>query len=193
MARPIMRACGLIRRFRSSEGATAIEYAIAFPLVVFFAMALLEFCLIAWGNLMIDNVLVQTAREGMLGCLRNESTGTGGCREGFSVDPVTLRRAIVKRSAGFVRACNADLFTLEASPYAGYTVPEQPQATIDLGGSGELVVYRITYHWPIFSPILRLPGLFGDYVRYQTFTVVRNEPFGPHGGVRSLRWSNDPC
>lgn len=174
-----------VRRFgRNRTGATAIEFAIAFPVFLFFFAALLEFCVVTWGNSLIDNMLNQTAREGMVGCLRNEANG-GACVNGYSVDPVALRRDMVRRSAGFVKACDATRFTFEAAPAPNYNTATLVPNNVNLGQGGEVVAYRITYQWPTIFPLLDIKQIFGTFINYRSVTIVRNEPFGANGGVRT--------
>jgi hypothetical protein len=44
-----------------------------------------------------------------------------------------------------------------------------------LGGPGDVVVYSMTYDWPIMIPLFQ--PLFGDHVTLQANIAVRNEPF----------------
>lgn len=172
-----------IRFARAKKGATAIEFAIAFPVFIFFFCALLEFCFIAWGNSLLDNILNQTAREGMVGCLRNEAQN-GNCVNRFATDPAELRRDIVRRSAGFIRACDGNRLTFSAAPAPGYNTATLAPNVVNLGQSEEVVAYRITYDWPTLFPILNIPVIFRDFTQFQSVTIVRNEPFGANGGVR---------
>jgi hypothetical protein len=44
-----------------------------------------------------------------------------------------------------------------------------------LGGPGDVVVYSMSYDWPIMIPLFQ--PIFGDHVTLQANIAVRNEPF----------------
>ncbi len=174
---------------KNNSGATAIEFAVAFPIFIFFFLGVLEFSLVAWGNSMMDNMLTQVARKGMVGCIRgesfyNEESKQIECVNGYSVEPVQLRRDIQIRSAGIIRACDSSRFQLEAAPSRNFSESDITPGVVNLGQGSETVVYRMRYQWPVFFPIFKIPGLFGEFVDYEVVTVVRNEPFSGNGGQR---------
>jgi hypothetical protein len=52
------------------------------------------------------------------------------------------------------------------------------QGRADAGGSGEVVVYKVVYKWPILTPIMRqLLGDAGGVFFIESVATVRNEQF----------------
>jgi hypothetical protein len=52
---------------------------------------------------------------------------------------------------------------------------DDDMGAVGLGGPGEVVVYEMSYDWPIMIPLFR--PFFGDYVTLEANIAVRNEPF----------------
>jgi len=51
---------------------------------------------------------------------------------------------------------------------------DDDKGAVGLGGPGEVVVYEMSYDWPIMIPLFR--PFFGDYVTLEANVAVRNEP-----------------
>lgn len=195
LVRSIRRRSGSARRFiktvgEREEGATMIEFAIAFPAFLFFFFGIMEIAFMTFGNAMIENIMNQSARLGMVGCQRNEFV-LGTCDAASMVDPVKIKQDIQAKTYGLVNACDPERFSFSVAP-VGTAAAGDPEAnTINLGQGDEVVVYASRYRWRIFNPFLHIRQVFGSYVDYEYATMVRNERFGDMGDVRVR--ANDGC
>jgi hypothetical protein len=52
---------------------------------------------------------------------------------------------------------------------------DEDMGAAGLGGPGAVVIYRMSYDWPIMIPLFR--PIFGDTINIQANVAVRNEPF----------------
>lgn len=74
-------------------------------------------------------------------------------------------------SAGALRSARGEPYT----DVTGNGTWDDDMGAAGLGGPGEIVVYRMTYDWPIMIPMFE--PFFGDHVMLQANIAVRNEPF----------------
>ncbi len=184
-----------LRHFwQQQSGATAAEFAIAFPLILFTSMAVLELSLFYFGNQTITSQMNQAVRKAMIGCERSEFDANGRClnQDGVirSADPDTIRRQISRKTYGLVNACGPN-FTMTAYPLGTAAVSGQ----MNLGQGGEVVVYEASYNWPVFTPFMwmmvemsqaMVQFFNGPFNQFTYSTVVRNEPFGNMGSLRRV-------
>ena len=126
---------------------------------------------------MIENMMNQTARLGIVGCQRNEFL-KGGCDPKFTVDPIELKKQITEKSFGLVDACDTSKFSFTVAPLGTKEAGDPDSNTVNLGQGDEVVVYYARYQWPVFSPFLTIRQIFGEMVDYRYATVMRNERFG---------------
>jgi hypothetical protein len=167
----------------AQDGVTMLEFAMAFPVFLFFFFGLMEIGLITFGNASIDNMMNQSARAAMIGCHRNEVIGRS-CDPTLAVTPARIRREIREKSYYLVDACNRERFTLSVAPVDDFNFSDPDDSVVNLGQGNEVVVYYARYRWPTFSPYLDVRELFGSFVDYEYATVVRNERFGSMGTDR---------
>lgn len=165
------------------EGVTLIEFAISFPIFLFFFFGLFESSLMMFGNNLIQNMMDQSARLGVVGCQRNEFEN-GVCKTDYLVDPVHIRKEIVQKSYGLIAACDKNRLTISVAPVGSPDADNPDSGKVDLGQGDEVVVYYVKYHWRTFTPYLKIKEVFGDFVDYQYTAVVRNERFGYMGDSR---------
>jgi len=162
-----------------------IEFAIAFPIFILFFLGIIEIALINFGNSVVQNMLNQAARQGMIGCERGEIVGgisdiQRNCEAGFLVDPVLLKSSITQKTFGLVDACS-DRFDLRVGPVTT-SFDASSMSGIDLGQGDQVVAYYASYDWPVLSPMLQLETIFGNVIEFEYATVVRNERFGRIAG-----------
>ncbi|HEX6980586.1 MAG TPA: TadE family protein [Alphaproteobacteria bacterium] len=190
------RACllPLARLCADRNGAAAMEFAfIAMPLIVL-VIGIIEVAMILFVNVLLEGGVRDAARFGITGY---SPTGTDRA--------AVIRDIISRRSVGMIDMTKVKIETLVYQNFSDIGKPEpftdQPplNGTYDVGepfvdvngnskwdadmgaagvgGPGAVVVYRVSYDWPLLTGLL-VP-LLGDngYVPLQASVAVRNEPF----------------
>jgi Flp pilus assembly protein TadG len=189
------------RLYRRTDGASAMEFAFVSIPVVTMIMGILEVATIMFVNVVMEGAIRDAARFGITGY----TTG-GKSRE------TLIREIIDDRTLGFVDMTKVVITTIV---YPGFdSVGPEPLAdangngqhdtgetfndvngngvwdanpgTSSAGGAGAVVVYKVSYDWPLLTgllaPLLGHDGLMSLSVS----TAVRNEPFPtpppPSGG-----------
>lgn len=181
-----------LRLSRRSDGASAIEFALVSMPVIVMIMGILEVAVILFVNVIMEGAIRDSARFGITGY----TTG-GKSRE------TIIREIIDDRTLGFVDMTKVDIQTIVypdfdsigPETYAdangngqydggetffdinGNGVWDANPGTTSAGGAGAVVVYKVSYDWPLLTgllaPVLGHDGLFSLSVS----TAVRNEPF----------------
>lgn len=175
------------------NGATAVEFGIIGPIFILMIIGIVELGLLLAAQTLLDNAAFSASRAGKTGY-----ADTGSTQE------ATIAAAVVKASSGLLKQ---DRLALASSAYADYSNVGQPEPFTDrnlngkwdsgesftdvngngrwdsdqgrsgLGTAGQIVVYTITYRWPLFTPWLKsMVGVGGIYT-LTTRIVVKNEPF----------------
>lgn len=163
--------------FTDAKAATAIEFALVFPVVILFFFITLEYSLMSFGNSVMENVVSMIARQSAMGCYDAEYVAGNSnlCSSSFFANSTALEQDIIRKSAGLVRADDHSRFSFTAGPIATYT------SGLDMGEGGDLRVIRIAYRWPVFFSYLTGLGLIGSTANFEAVTIVRNERFGNLG------------
>lgn len=172
------------RRRGSSEGATAVEFAMVAGPLFLIIFATLELALVFVVSTMLESAVSRAAREIRTGQQQAASAGqsasvseaafvgkvcdsmvflSGHCRTHFAVD--------VRRAAGFTQAGAPD-------PAAGGTFSDA-NLTFDPGGANEIILVRGFYKWPLLTPFLEqaLADIDGNVALIVSADTFRNEPF----------------
>jgi Flp pilus assembly protein TadG len=168
-----MRAMAKKSLLKNSEGAAALEFALVFPVMIFFVMAIIEFGLIMHVNTLVDNATHEGARLGTTGNTYADLNATGLERKEFidsyirdqlgnwvrSSDQLNVTTKIIGANIG---AVGNNLTTVG---HQGF------------GSGGEAVVYNVQYKWQILTPIMaNIIGEDGNFLMTAT-AVVKNENF----------------
>jgi Flp pilus assembly protein TadG len=185
------------RLWKHREGASVVEFSmVAMPLVLT-VVGIIEVALILFVNVLLEGSVRDAARYGITGYT------TGG------LDRAAMIRKIIKdRTAGLVDMSKVRIETLVYQNFSDIGKPEPftdkpplngvydpgeefvdvngngkwdaDMGAAGVGGPGAVVVYRVSYDWPLLTGLLTpLLGSHG-YVPLSVSTAVRNEPFpGP--------------
>ncbi len=182
-----------MRKFlKQTEGATIIEFAVIAPVLFLMLMGILEMGLILFTTSAMEGATNVGSRIGKTGFT------TGGLsRENY------IRAQIQKLTGGFLNPALLDISILSYSSFSNVGKPEpciappvapcpgvagvnfvdvngngtwdQDQGAASAGGSGSIVLYRVTYPWHLFTPVMAsLLGTGGVYT-ITAVSAVRNE------------------
>lgn len=175
---------------KNTSGATIIEFAVVSPLLFLLLAGIIELGLILFTTSAMEGATNIGARIGKT----NFYTGN---RESY------IRNEIIKLTGGMLNTNNLSISILSYNSFANIGQPEPcispstppcpgipgvnftdingngtwdaDQGATNAGGSGAVVLYRSTYPWHLFTPLLSsLIGTDGTYT-ITAVSAVRNE------------------
>ena len=194
-----MRRFSQVRRYlRCQDGVTAIEFAFISPILFLLVMGIVETGFIMSAKNTLESATYVASRTGRTGFV-----DTGKTQEETIMDMLE-ERASLFLNTDYV---TIDAMSVTTKTYAGFDDIDEPEPYVDAngngvrdngenytdingngqwdedrggsgyGGSGEIVVYTVTYPWPLFTPLVsQFIGTDGIYT-LSSRAVVKNEPF----------------
>jgi Flp pilus assembly protein TadG len=184
----------LLARFaRCRSGTAAIEFAFAIPALLLVTAGLIEVAMILFAITLAEGGLREGARYGLTG-----QSPASGTRED------QILQIVQQHTHGLVDAAAADLEIVtypgfdnvqEAEDYddantngqydAGETYDDANSngeydagnGTPGAGGSGQVVVYTLTFQWEFLTPVFEVFGGPDGNLELSASIAVRNEPF----------------
>ena len=182
------------RLWSRKDGASAVEFSlVAMPLILTI-VGIIEVALILFVNVLMEGAVRDAARFGITGFSPSNT------------DRASIIRDIVrKRTVGLIDMSKVKIETLvyqnfsdigkpepftDQPPFNGRYDPGEPYVDVNgngkwdsdmgaagVGGPGAVVVYRVSYDWPVLMGLMK--PLIGEagYVHLSVSTAVRNEPF----------------
>lgn len=179
--------------WREADGVTALEFAMIAPVFLLIITGILEFSMIMFTTTVMESATNSTSRMGKTGY-----NTPGVTRQD------TIINSIKSRTAGLLDPTKITITSKVYSDFASVGKPEpcispvtppcpgtsginftdingngswdSDMASVGLGDEGDVVVYSVTYPWPIMSPLM-VPML-GSIYNITVRAVVRNEPYG---------------
>lgn len=172
-------------------GKAIVEFALIAPIFLGIVLSILEFSGIMFVQTLLEGGAREASRYGL----------TGQQPEGISREDMILQ-IVAENSFDII---DTDELQMETRVYGSFGDIGQPEPFTDengneaydagepftdsngnggwdddmgaagLGGPGQVVVYRMSYDWPIMIPLF-VP-FFGDHITLQANIAVRNEPF----------------
>lgn len=185
--------CQLARMARDEQGATIAEFALVAPMLMTMIVGIIEVAIIVFVSMLLEGSVREAGRYGI----------TGYVYEGS--DRITVIRQIIEQNtAGLVDMEKVKISTLT---YPSFTAIGKPEPLSDTngngqhdpgeafndvngngkwdsdmgvasaGGPGDIVLYTITYDWPLITAFLGdLLGRAGTITLRASY-AVRNEPW----------------
>lgn len=151
------------RVIRNNDGATIIEFAIVAPVLFMLVFGIIEFSLLMFASSVVEGATNNAARLSKTGA---ERAVTGSAAQRAAADAARLRQLILDRGAGVLKDENLVITTVR-----------EDNTNSPMGNSGEVVIYSITYHWNVLTPLVGpLVADDGIYEIVATTAVV-NEPY----------------
>lgn len=182
---------------RSQDGATALEFAFIAPVFLLIISGVIEFSMIMLTTSTMESATNATSRLGKTGYVPGGTT-----RQQAIIDSVSTRTASLldKNKITITSTVYSD-FTKIGQPEPCLNPVNPPcngavgvnyvdtngngswdsdMGLAGLGNAGDVVVYTVSYPWPIMSPLMR--PMLGNTYNITVRSVVRNEPFVVAGG-----------
>jgi len=189
-----MKRMRLLHRLQREErGVTAIEFAVVAPVLSLLLLGIIEFALIMVVYNTMEGATAISSRLGKTGYVGSTLTRQQ-----------TILNAIIDRTGSLI---DTSKLTVTSKFYKQYDQINDPEPFIDANGNssydagetytdingnaqwdsdmgssgygsaGDVVVYKVSYPWPLATPIMsNLIGLNGIYT-ITTHAVVKNEPY----------------
>lgn len=176
----------------AQEGTTALEFAFIAPVFLLIISGVIEFSMIMLTTSTMESATNSTSRLGKTGYTPGATT-----RAQAIIDSVNNRTAsLLDRNKINITSKVYSDFTKVGKPepcinpvnppctgVAGVNYVDtngngswdQDMGAVGLGNAGDVVVYTVTYPWPIMSPLMR--PILGSTYNITVRSVVRNEPF----------------
>jgi Flp pilus assembly pilin Flp len=181
------------RFFNTTCGSTVIEFAVLAPMLFLLLVGTVETGLVLFTNSVLEGATTVASRVGKVG-----TTVSGQTREQY------IRNRILQLSGGYL---NPNKLTVTTLAYSSFTNVGKPEPCItpspcpgtpgvhftdingngtwdadmgrsDAGGGGDVVLYRVSYPWSLFTPMVRT--VLGDgngNIVLTAVSTVRNEDF----------------
>lgn len=180
------------------DGSAVIEFAIVAPILFLLVAAFIEMSMIFFVSMVLEGATSISSRTGKTGYPFYQNSQS---REDY------IRQRVEELSVGTLNSSNLSIDILSYADFSNVGRPEPcssplgregcggvpgrdftdingngvwdaDQGRSDAGGSGEVVIYRTRYVWPILTPIMR--EAIGDgqgNIIIESAAAVRNERF----------------
>ena len=194
-----MRHFSLVRRYLGcQDGVTAVEFGFIAPVLFLLVMGIVEAGLIMSAQNTLESATYVASRTGRTGFV-----DTGKTQEETIID-LLKERASLFLDTDYV---GIDAMSVTTKTYADLDGINEPEPYVDansngvrdngenftdingngvwdedrggsgFGSAGEIVVYTVTYPWPLFTPLVgEFIGTDGIFT-LTSRAVVKNEPF----------------
>lgn len=176
---------------RCNDGTTAVEFALISPIFILFVMGIIEFSMIMFTQAVMESATGNTARMG----------STGYTEQGLTREQQLINN-VAARTTGFL---DPNIIDVNLTVYPSFDNVDDPEPYIDGNGNGvynvgesytdingngqwdqdmgsagagnanDIVVYTVSYPWPIMTPIV--DAVIGDTFNITARMVVKNEPW----------------
>lgn len=168
------------RRLRSNrDGSVAIEFAmVAFPFF-FMMFAIIEIGMIFVTDSILENATLETGRLVRTGQAAGSNMSATQFKTTFCDHMSIFASQCPSRATVDVRVINQFKNQTPPDPTANGTSFDTSQLTYDTGQPGSLVLVRVFYKQPLFTPFLaQALSKLGDGNTIMTATTTfRNEPY----------------
>jgi hypothetical protein len=179
---------------RCAKGATVIEFAVVLPVVLLFIMGIMEYNMIMYGMAVIEgatNIAARAGKTGYTASGESQQDYVYGIAQGLVsglLDPTQLTISS-KSYANFADIGQPEPCISPPSPPCPGTpgvnfvdvnhngIWDSDQGAAGLGGSGDIVVYTLTYPWHITTPFLQNVIGNNGVFNLTASAVVKNEPY----------------
>lgn len=178
---------------RHQQGSTAIEFAIIAPVLTLILFGIIETSLIMFTSAVMEGATISSSRLGKTGY---QASGTS--RQQMILD------LMQQRCGAILNMANVTITSLSYSTFSTIGQPEpftdaNSNSTYDIGetysdvnGNGQwdsdmgvaglgnaddIVLYRVSYPWPIMTPLMRQFFGTNGVINITSSMVVKNEPY----------------
>jgi hypothetical protein len=178
------------RLWRSNEGIATLEFALIAPMFLLTIMAVIEFAMIMFTMTVMESATDNTARLGKTGYTAGGSSRQSqivanlASRTTGLLDPskITITSEVYpvftdvnQPEPCLTPKCGAGVAGVDYTDVNGNGQWDSDMGVAGLGNAGDIVVYTVSYPWPIMTPIVA--AIIGKTFTITVRTVVQNEPY----------------
>jgi Flp pilus assembly protein TadG len=149
----------------NKKGQTTLEFALTALVLFTFLFALIDLSILFYVTLTMQNTVREGVRQVVIG-----PRGNGDLRSAL--------KNTIKDFAGTLYDKNANedkdptVVVRDQRNFANYSGSVVP----DTGGASQVIMVRMTYSWPLLTPVLK-PFFPGGKYTFTVRTTMRNEPW----------------
>ncbi|MCG6203829.1 pilus assembly protein [Rhodopseudomonas sp. HC1] len=174
----IMRAAALLQRFgRNRRGSAAIEFAMVAPIFFGLLFAIIEAAFMFFAGQVLETAVQDSARLILTGQAQSASYSQAQ----FKTNLCSRLTALFDCSGVYidVRSYGSDFSTVDTSAPIDANKNFINNMQYNPGGSGQIVVVRAFYQWPLFITGLgyNTSNLAGSKRLLTATAAFRNEPY----------------
>jgi Flp pilus assembly protein TadG len=160
--------CSSRTRNKARRGVTALEMALLAPAFFWLLMGITETCLMETAQQLLENAAFNTSRLIKTGFTNNGQT-----------QGQTVQQVLFTELQSYGTLIDTTKVTTTSTVYNSFSnIGQAGQGTAGMGNQQQIVVYTVSYPWPLFTPMMKhLIGTNGTF-NLTTRIVVRNEPYG---------------
>jgi Flp pilus assembly protein TadG len=182
------------RLWRDRRGATAMEFGLAAPVIFLFVAGILEVGLYIFGLTLLEASVRESSRYGITGASPSGVSREQAIRNivgARTIGLIDMDRLVITTMvySSFTQIGQAEPFT-DTAPFNGVYDAGEPFTDVNgngrwdpdmgsagVGGPGDVVVYTLTYPWPLLTGLLN--DLIGEsgFLTLRASIAVRNEPY----------------
>jgi Flp pilus assembly protein TadG len=155
---------------RDEHGATAVEFALVAPLLIFALLSLVEMGMLGMMMMGVDAAVFDASRR-----IRTGRDDAAASAQGFEDQ-------VCGKLGGNLSTCRARMvvsvkkYTQFAS--ANAAAAAAPDGTFDKGDAGDIIIVKVNYTWPLLTPFLAKFEHDGPTsVVIPARAAFKNEPF----------------
>lgn len=190
--RNIFRFLRLPAKCLGDAGQTIVEFALVAPALIGLLCGVMEFSGMLFAQTLLEGGARQASRFGITGSAAGDVSreeqilqiidenayGIIETRDVLIETLVYENFSDVGQGEPFTDANGNGAFDdgEEFDDVNGNGSRDEDMGVAGLGGPGDVVVYRLTYDWPLMIPIFK--PFFGETIKLDANVAVRNEPFG---------------
>ena len=141
--------------------------AILSPFFFLLLMGMTELCLMEAAQQLLENAAYNTSRLAQTGY-----TATG------KTQAQTVSQVLTTELQSYAPLINTINVTMTETDYNSFAAAAAGGGTSGLGAQQQVVAYKITYPWTLFTPMMSAIIGTNGIVNLTTTIVVRNEPYG---------------
>jgi Flp pilus assembly protein TadG len=151
------------------KGQTTVEFAVAALLLVPLLFAIMDLAIMFYVNLTMQRAVREGARYAITG-----QTGTSGNRRTELINQIKKASLdLYDKNDLSEKDPSVSILTPTSTTFTNYT----GSPVSDTGSQNQIIIVRLTYAWPLLTPVLKPFFLNGRYT-FTASATMKNEPWG---------------